>query len=175
MANKEALLDLQQRLAERLQSAQADGDASSWLAVRIGNGQYLFPLSQSGEIFPVGAITRVPYTQSWFSGVVNLRGGLYGVVDLMLLLQPQATARDEAAWAQARLVTLNVDLGVNCALLVDALAGLRRQDAFNGVQPAPEGSPDYFGSCLIDAKGTSWQEINLLKLAHSPAFLDISA
>lgn len=175
MANKEALRDLQQRLAERLHSAQTEADATAWLAVRIGASHFLFPLAQSGEIFPVGSITRVPYTQPWFTGVVNLRGGLFGVVDAQRLIDAQVPVRDDSAWAQARLVTLNVDLGVNCALIVDALLGLRRQEAFTGVQPAADGAPTYFGPCYLDQQGTVWQEINLAQLSQSTAFLEIAA
>jgi len=175
MGNKEALRDLQQRLNDRLQSVQSEATAAAWLAVQVGAGRYLFPLSQSGEIFPVGAITRVPHTRTWFSGVVNLRGGLYGVADFGRLIAADVPRRDEAAWAQARLVTLNVELGVNCALIVDALMGLRRQDAFSAVEPAPDGSPDWYGQCLIDAQGKRWQEVDLARLSHSAAFLEISA
>src|SRR6476661_1398918 len=82
MANREALRELQSRLASRLQAARTEGVPASWLAVESGGRKFLFPLSQSGEIFPYTSAQAVPYTQSWFLGVANLRGGLYGVVDL---------------------------------------------------------------------------------------------
>lgn len=173
MANKEALRSLQQRLASRLQSAQSEADSMAWLAVRVGTGHYLFPLSQSGEIFPTGVVTRVPYTKAWFAGVINLRGGLYGVVDLRRLLEPQARARDDAAGSQTRLVTLNVDLGVNCALMVDALMGLRRPESFASDRPSAEGTPPYLGRCYLDAQGTQWQEVNLVQLSQHGGFLEI--
>ena len=82
MANREALRDLQARLASRLQTAKTEGLAISWLAVRIGGQDCLLPLAQSGEIFPLPPVQPVPYAQHWFLGVANLRGGLYGVADL---------------------------------------------------------------------------------------------
>jgi twitching motility protein PilI len=82
MANREALRELQSRLASRLQAARAEGVQAGWLAIEAASSKYLFPLSQSGEIFPYAATQTVPYTQNWFLGVANLRGGLYGVVDL---------------------------------------------------------------------------------------------
>ncbi|RYF36772.1 MAG: chemotaxis protein CheW, partial [Comamonadaceae bacterium] len=82
MANREALRELQSRLATRMQAARAEGVQASWLAVEAAGSRYLFPLAQSGEIFPYAAPQHVPYTQPWFLGVANLRGGLYGVVDL---------------------------------------------------------------------------------------------
>lgn len=176
MANKEALRDLQSRLAERLHAARQEGAAAAWLAVQVGQSGYLLPLGQSGEIFPMAATTAMPYSQPWLLGVVNLRGGLYSVVDLAGFIKgAQAQARSEQAWAQARLITFNPELEINCALVVDALVGLRRQDAFAGVVSAPEGSPDYFGQGLVDEQGVVWQEINLQALAQNAGFLSVGA
>lgn len=175
MANKEALRDLQQRLAQRLHTAQSQRDSQSWLAVRVGRENFLLPLSQSGEIFPLTAITRVPYTQPWFSGVANLRGGLFGVVDLQRFLDPNAVARDEQAMAQVRLVTLNVELGVNCALMVDDLQGLRRDDVFKSSNDAVDSAPAYFRHRFLDEQGVVWRELNLQLLSQTPAFQEIGA
>ncbi len=176
MAKKEALRDLQSRLAQRLQAAHTEGGSVAWLAVRVGSGRYLFPLAQAGEIFPLAALAPVPHTKAWFMGVVNLRGGLYGVIDLDRFIHgAAATSRTEQAWSQARVVTFNAELEVNGALLVDALIGLRRQDAFVGVVPVPAGSPDYFGQRMVDAQEVCWQALNLQSLAQAPDFLAIGA
>ncbi|WP_332815076.1 chemotaxis protein CheW [Ramlibacter sp.] len=176
MANREALRELQTRLAARLQAARAEGLQASWLAVEAAGARYLFPLAQSGEIFPFAQPQPVPYTQPWFLGVANLRGGLYGVVDLAGFAsgRPPA-ARTEAGRAESRLVALNAALEVNCALLVDRLAGLRNLEAFASSSDPPEGSPPWFGSGYTDAGGARWQEINLQALSQQPQFLSISA
>lgn len=176
MAKKEALKDLQSRLADRLQTARTEGASAAWLAVKVGQRNVLLPLTQSGEIFPLVMTASVPYAQAWFKGVANLRGGLCGVVDLAVFLQDdQVGQRTEQNWAQARLVTLNPELDLNCALVIDALVGLRRQDAFVRVEAAPIGSPAFFGQLLSDTQGVTWQEINLRALAQSPEFLSIGA
>lgn len=175
MANREALRDLQARLASRMQAAKAEGLSISWLAVRAGGSDYLLPLAQSGEIFPLPSVQTVPYSQSWFTGVVNLRGGLYGVVDLAAFIAGQAPVRSEQYGAEASVVTLNAALDINCALLIDSLSGLRHVGAFSGSEPPPEGSPPYFGNRYIDADGSRWQEINLQQLSQMPEFLSISA
>lgn len=176
MANREALRELQSRLASRLQAARTEGVQSAWLAVEAGGRKYLFPLTQSGEIFPYAATQAVPYTQSWFLGVANLRGGLFGVVDLASYVGGQAPAqRSDASRAESRLVALNALLDTNCALLIDRLAGLRSMEAFTSSCVAPEGSPDYFGSGYTDASGAYWQEINLQALSQQQQFLSISA
>ena len=176
MANREALRELQSRLASRLQTARTQGVQAGWLAVEAAGRNYLFPLTQAGEIFPSAATQAVPYTQSWFLGVANLRGGLYGVIDLASYVSGQPPAqRSDAGRAESRLVALNALLEVNCALLIDRLAGLRNTDAFVASGSAPDGSPDYFGSGYTDASGAHWQEINLQTLSQQPQFLSISA
>ena len=176
MANREALRELQSRLASRLQAARTEGVQAGWLAVEAAGSKYLFPLSQAGEIFPFTAIQGVPYTQGWFLGVANLRGGLFGVVDLASYVSGQPPAqRSDAGRAESRLVALNSLLEVNCALLIDRLAGLRNTEAFVASGAAPDGSPDYFGSGYTDASGAYWQEINLQTLSQQPQFLSISA
>ncbi|TFZ03652.1 chemotaxis protein CheW [Ramlibacter humi] len=176
MANREALRELQTRLANRLQAARTEGQQASWLAVEAAGTRYLFPLSQSGEIFPFSSAMPVPYTQKWFLGVANLRGGLYGVVDLAGFVGLRApVARTEAGRAESRLVALNGALEVNCALLIDRLAGLRNPEAFASAEQPPEGSPPYFGTGYTDAQGQFWQEINLQALSQQPQFLSISA
>lgn len=175
MANREALRDLQSRLASRLQAAKAEGLSISWLAVRAGGQDYLLPLAQSGEIFPLPSVQPVPYSQPWFLGVVNLRGGLYGVVDLAAYIAGKAPVRTEQYWSEASVVTLSSALEINCSLLIDSLAGLRHVGAFSGSEPPPEGAPPYFGNRYVDADGSRWQEINLQLLSQTSEFLSISA
>ena len=177
MANREAIKELQTRLASRLQAARDEGLAISWLAVQAGGANYLLPLGQSGEIFPVAQMQAVPYTQRWFRGVVNLRGGLYGVVELAGFVAAESgrPATPSAAAGSATVVTLNPALDVNCALLVDALAGLRNPDAFTAAMPPRAGAPAYFGNAFEDAQGQRWQEINLQTLSRLPRFLHITA
>ena len=176
MANRQALRELQTRLADRLQIARTQGVAPSWLAVEAGTKKYLFPLSQAGEIFPWVSTQSVPYTQSWFAGVANLRGGLFGVVDLASFVSGQvAPPKTELARSDCRLIALNSALQVNCALLIDRLAGLRNQAAFSDFCEKAPDAPAFFGHQYVDPNGASWQEINLQVLAQQAHFLTIGA
>ena len=176
MANRQALRELQTRLAERLQIARTQGVAASWLAVEAGGRNYLFPMAQAGEIFPMGATQSVPYTQPWFLGVANLRGGLFGVVDLARYVTGRsAPAKTEVTRKESRLVALNAALDVNCALMIDRLAGLRNQQAFNDFTERAPDAPEFFGHQYVDENGASWQEINLQSLAQHAQFLTIGA
>lgn len=176
MANRTALRELQTRLASRLLAARAEGVSVSWLAVKAGQVNCLFPLAQSGEIFPLSKLQLVPYTRAWFMGVVNLRGGLYGVVDLASFMADGVTpARSEQALAQASVITFNAALELNGALMVDTLAGLRKRESFADAAPPPPGAPTYFGTRFTDLDGVYWQEINLQSLSQLDEFLRIGA
>ena len=176
MANRQAIRELQSRLAERLQIARTQGVAPSWLAVEAAGQKYLFPMTQAGEIFPWVATQQVPYTQSWFLGVANLRGGLFGVVDLAGFVTGQeALPKTEFARKDSRLIAMNSGLDINCALLIDRLSGLRNQEAFNDFAPRAEDAPVFFGNRYVDLSGQTWQEINLQLLAQQAHFLTISA
>jgi len=176
MSSRDTLRAFQSHLASRLQEARVSGQAASWLGVEVGGEQLLFPLSHAGEIFAWTPPQRVPYTRPWFVGVANLRGALSGVIDLgAFVRQSAAPPRGEAALAQCRLIALNPVLGLNSALLVDRLIGLRSVGAFTASGDAPAGSPAYFGHGYTDAEGRPWQEINLQALSRDPLFLSIGS
>ncbi len=177
MANRDALRAFQSRLAGRLQAAKTSGVSASWLAVEAGDAKYLFPLGHAGEIFPWTPPLAVPYTEPWFLGVANLRGGLYGVVQLSSFASGTAIplAASEVVRAQSRMVAFNELLEVNCALLVDRLVGLRGVEAFTAAEPPGTEAPAWLGHAYTDAAGERWQEVNLQALAQQPRFLSIGA
>ncbi|MEP6740090.1 MAG: chemotaxis protein CheW [Caldimonas sp.] len=170
MANKQALRDLQTRLAERLQAARTEPLAKSWLAVECSSRGFLFPLRDAGEIFAMSPLAPVPHSHRWFLGVANLRGHLHGVVDLAGFLGVKTV---ESAREQARLVGFNQSLDINCVLLVDRLSGLRSEDELT--RDTDEGGirPAFAGARFRDASARVWQELNLAELAGDESFLRI--
>src|SRR5690606_27917841 len=143
MAKREALRELQVRLASRLQAAKSEGlSVSSWLAVESSGQFYLLPLGHAGEIFPWSVVQPVPYTQKWFMGVANLRGAQAGI-SVLAASSGVPSVRTEQALTDTCLLALNATLEVNVALLVDRLAGLRGTDAFVASEPASADAPSF--------------------------------
>lgn len=176
MSNREPLRDFQRRLAERLQAASDESAKATWLAVEAGEGSYLFPLAEAGEIFPSDSFHPVPYTQPWCLGVASLRGGLYVVADLASLIRAQGDglpASCPSAVTHSQWVTLNPLLDLPCALRVDRVVGLRGTEDFAGSAAAPDTAPCWFGSTFHDQSGTSWQALDLQGLSRQPDFLRI--
>ncbi len=173
--NREALQELQARLAERMREAEAQPAAVSWLAVEAGGQGFLFPLHQAGEIFPASAVLKLPYTQPWFVGVANLRGSLIAVVDwaLFLGLRPRP-AVVEGGREQARLLALSPALGSQCALRVDKLAGLRHAPQLQAVVSQPNVHPRFAPMRWRDEAGRIWQEIDLVALTQQTSFLAVA-
>jgi twitching motility protein PilI len=172
MANKQALRDLQSRLAERLQAARSQVRGQSWLAVECSGRGFLLPLREAGEIFALAPIVPVPYSHRWFLGVANLRGHLHGVVDLAGFLGIKV---HDAGREQSRLVGFNHALDINCVLMVDRLSGLRSDDELTpeAADAAAAARPAFAGARLRDAAGRSWQELKLSELVNDETFLKI--
>lgn len=178
MARTDALQELQTRLAERLQQVRSEPTRRSWLAVDCGGQGVLFPLQEAGEIFNASTVVPVPHTQPWFGGVVNLRGGVCTVVDLAAFLGLRERCpvdRPAASW----LVAFNATLGVNGALLVDRLEGLRHAgdmsaEVMDEQAQALAGRSGFAIGRWHDEHGRSWQEISLAGLARQAQFLAIT-
>ena len=175
MANRQALRELQSRLAQRLQQARTEARISAWLAVECAGAGLLVPLAGAGEIFPVGVLLPVAHTQPWFLGVANLRGGLHGVVDLAAFLGLRAPALNDTGREQARLLALSPALNAHSALLVDRLAGLRSGEQMVAEADDDTPRPAFARGRWRDAQGRRWQEIDLAALARHDQFLGIAA
>jgi twitching motility protein PilI len=171
MANKEALRELQSRLADRLQAARSQERSKSWLAVECGGHGFLFPLQEAGEIFPYAPAMPVPYTHPWFVGVANLRGHLHGVVDLsgFLNIRNQESSREQS-W----FVAFNSTLNINSAVMVDRLAGLRSAEQLNQQPEDGQPRPPFVGAHFKDENNRLWRELSLTALAAESAFLKIA-
>jgi twitching motility protein PilI len=195
MSNKKALRELQQRLAQRMQHARDQKtEVASWLAVECAGYGLLLSLKQAAEIFTPVAIKPVPYAKPWLVGVANLRGGLFTVVDLAMFLGlREGGARSDLRGdtAQTRLVSLNPELNINCALLVDRLVGLRGDEQLTLQAEATDGDdsprprfdetgqqvsskrPRFAGPHMLDAEGRSWQQLHLDALSRHEQFLRV--
>jgi twitching motility protein PilI len=177
MANKDALRELQLRLASRLQAARERPRSSGWLAVECASVGLLLPLTQAGEIQTAQAVTPVPHAKPWLLGVANVRGQLNSVLDLGVFLRVRPPQTSGAPLRSGTLlVALNNQLRVNCAVLVDRLAGLRDADQLELLPPSDgQGRPAFAPRQWRDTHGRLWDELDLVALVRDPLFLDVAA
>jgi len=176
MPNKDALRELQLRLASRLQAARERPRESGWLAVECAGVGLLLPLAQAGEIQTTQTIAAVPHARRWLAGVANVRGQLNAVLDLSVFLGLRAALPPGSPIRQgSQLVVMNPLLRVNCALLVDRLAGLRDTDQLELLPVQDPLRPAFARHQWRDVKGRVWDELDLSILVRDPLFLDVSA
>lgn len=170
MANKEALRELQLRLASRLQAARERPREAGWLAVESGGAGFLLPLAQAGEIHSTAVVADVPHAQPWLAGVANLRGELCAVVDLARFLRLH---KDPSPACSGPVVALNAALHLNSAVRVDRLVGLRDASQLTP-SSAPAAHPAFVTGCWSDLQGQSWHALDLAAMATTPMFLEVA-
>lgn len=175
MPSKDALRELQLRLANRLQAARERPREAGWLAIECATVGLLLPLAQAGEIHTARQVAPVPHAKPWMVGVANLRGQLSTVIDLGSFLHLRQPVAPGALRPGAQLVMLNPSLRVNAAILVDRLAGLRDPESLERLPSAVEPRPGFAGPAWRDPQGRVWQALDLAALVQDPQFLDVAA
>ena len=163
------LRTFQQELATRLATKTTAQVESSRLGLSTGTERWLVRLADAGEVIAMPAIVKVPMTRDWFLGVANIRGNLYSVVDFVGFLG-HALAPAAAA---TRLVLFGARVGeLNAGIVVTRVLGLRNLADLAPV-PADGDAAPWYAQRWMDGDGNAWQEIDLAKLARTPAFLQV--
>ena len=168
MATKTSLRKFQTDLAQRLADARAAPVSAARLGVQCGSGLWLIDLSEAGEIMPLPELTPVPLTRPWYAGVANARGTLVSVVDFSGFATGYTTPRGP----ETRLVLVNARLGINAALLVSRMLGLRNPRDFTRT-PAHGVAQPWEGQRWSDQTGFQWRELKLASLVAQPEFLKV--
>ncbi len=166
--DRNRLRDFQQALAQRLRLAAELPQRQSRLAVQVGDRGYLLNLDDISEVAPIGQVTPVPLTQSWFMGVTNVRGTLYAVSDFATWLGLHFTSDIGAR----RLILLGQRLGKQrSGLVVTRVVGLRLLDEMKPHDTLPRRS--WERASWLDRDGVGWIEVDLEQLASDAEFLQV--
>jgi twitching motility protein PilI len=169
--SRAARLDLrsfQQELATRLASKTAAQVESSRLGIASAGLRWLIRLADAGEVVAVPPIVPVPLTKPWFLGLANIRGNLHSVIDFPGFLGCAPVAPGNLA----RLILLSASGTQNVGIVVERVLGLRNLAQFEPAEAGAAG-PAWHEARWRDADAGEWQEIDLLKLARDPAFLQV--
>ena len=171
-ARQGRLRQYQLQLIERIQAARSGALAArKELGVMLGGRPCLLDLTQLGEIVIAAGvqIQGVPLAQDWYLGLAAMRGRLTGVVDLARYMGEAACVPGP----HSRIITFSPRLGLNCALLVERVLGLRQLRTMQPVQDAAQGVfPAWAAQVLRDGEGQHWLRLDLAQLAQAERFLD---
>ena len=160
MSNRHNLRQFQQRLNDRMQAKDQAGERISNLGVQIGTDLWLVEMGDISEVSSLPSITPVPFTKPWYCGIANVRGNLYGVVDLAAFMGQAGASRD----GQSRVLLVAHKFAFNAGLLVDRVLGLRNTHAWR--RSEVDGKIQY-----KDQQGQMWQQLNIAGLLKQPEFL----
>ncbi len=168
MSSRVGLREFQENLSRRLAGASTQDNLRSRLAIESGERLWLLNLPDAGEVMPVPWLCRVPLTRRWYCGLVNVRGGLYGMVDLADFCGYGATPRtsDNAFLMCGR------RHGANVGLLVRKVVGLRNAQDFT---PMADAAPDkpWISGVVQDQNGQQYLDMDVARLIRDPAFMNI--
>src|SRR5690606_14982982 len=170
MARKVSLRDCQQALVRRLNEAQASEAVSARLGIQVGDELWLIRLDEAGEVIPPPAIAPVPLTRGWFRGLTNIRGNLYTVVDLAAFQGGEATPQT----GDTRLLLVGERYGMNSALMVHRMLGIRHVQQFTLQQPSDDRRP-WEAARYVDQEGKLWRELEMSALVYHNDFLQSAA
>lgn len=171
----EVLLDYERRaLAHQPGRAELVEAPGHWRGVgfRVGRHRLVGALGEIVEILSLPLPTPVPGAQDWLLGLANVRGSLYGVVDLKQFLEGERTA----IHAGQRCLLIRQQ-GGNIVLLVDEVYGQRTFDDSQRV-PRPESMDGRYAALVERAYQSgdlTWGLLDLPLLTRTPEFRQAAA
>ncbi len=141
----------------------------SLLGVQVNHENWLVALDELEEVLPVAEITRVPHTQLWLKGLVNVRGNLYALTDLAHYFGHPL----EKITEESRMLLVHTKYGINAVLLVDKLLGLRN---LNALQAVTDCSLQTINSqCQYrDSDQQLWSVLNIGQLLGESKFMQVA-
>ena len=107
-----------------IEKAELDETAVQYIVVKIGNEQYGINIQYIDNIVRSQRITRVPKSQSYFNGVINLRGEIIPVMSIRLKL---GLEKDEFT-DKTRIIIIKVDTAT-IGVIVDQVKEVVTLDA----------------------------------------------
>jgi twitching motility protein PilI len=170
MSKRISIKDFQASLSEKLESAAMTQPVSTVLGVLIGRDHWLVHMTDVSEVLQVPKITQVPLTHSWFLGMANVQGNLYGIADLAAYFGGAHTKVEQ----KTRILLVSPRFEVNCGLLVSRTLGIRNESDFERIE---DGNSPQLGVSGIykDNQGQHWNELNLQDLVRDEEFLQVAA
>ena len=127
--------------------------AVQYIVVRIGNEQYGINIKYIDNIVRNQKITRVPKTQTYYKGVINLRGEIIPVMSIRLKLGLE----DDEFTDKTRIIIVKIE-GATIGVIVDQLREVVTLDDDN-TEKITRTSRDDAASGYISSIGKSKGEL----------------
>lgn len=161
------LREYQQHLFARLHATASAEAPSSYLKFAAGEWTWVVLLNDISAVVPAPKIVPVPLTETWLSGIANVRGSLLTVTDFGRFMNAQPTA----VTPDSRLIVLHERYRVHAALLVRRSLGLHQAKvSVQGKQTAVF----WTSATNVGSEEGICRELNVRDLVRDPRFLHIA-
>jgi purine-binding chemotaxis protein CheW len=122
-------------LARSTDEDESSGETIGMVVLAVGEERYGVEVQDVQEIEPLDKLTPIPGTPGFWSGVVNLRGSMYPVLDIERYLGLPSAEQVESP--KVALVSRN---GLSVGLLVDEVPEIRQVRVSEIGPPVADGS-----------------------------------
>jgi twitching motility protein PilI len=165
MSKRLNLREFQQNLIDRLQATDLNESRVSTLGLQMAGRNWLVDMVEISEVLPLPPLTVAPFAKPWFRGVANVRGNLYGVIDIAAYEHGGAASGD----ANNRILLVAEKYKFNAALLVDRVMGLRDARGWQQSEGLDK-QVEYH-----DEHGAVWRKLDVRGLLEQVEFLQIGS
>lgn len=93
----------------------SEKNTKQYIIVKIGSEQYGFDINYVDNIVRMQNITRVPKAQTYFKGIINLRGEIVAVMSIRLKMQLEDDEFSDAS----RIIILKIEELGTIGIIVD--------------------------------------------------------
>ena len=162
--------EYQSTLTEQVESSGRSETSFAVLGVAAGEDRYLIPMTEVSEIIPIPKLARVPLTQPWFLGLINMRGNLYGITDLGVYLGGNPMPFN----LKSRILLTSLGNKINGGFIVNSMLGIRNLSEFISAKPAKNKLPKGITAQYKDTEGRLWRQLSLFELIHDEKFVQIA-
>jgi len=90
-------------------------DSTQYIVIQIGEEQYGIDIKYVDNILRMQKITRVPHTQPYFKGVINLRGEVVPVMSIRIKMNLD----DDVITNNSRIIILKLENNAPVGIVVD--------------------------------------------------------
>jgi len=160
----------QRTISQKRTDTEDSQTLSAVLGVAVGEDRYLVPMAEVSEVITIPRLTHVPLTQSWFLGLANVRGNLYGITDLGAYLGKDSNSFNQ----KSRILLASPADKLYGGFIVNSMLGIRSLSEFTPIKTAKKKLPQSGIKPYQDTEGRLWQELSLFALIREEKFLQIA-
>ncbi len=139
------------------------------LGLLMQETRYLVNMKEISEVIQIPEVVTVPYTRTWFMGMINVHGNLYGITDLGMYL----SGEPESFSLKSRVLLVASSDKINCGFAVPNLLGIRNLTEFEQDKTFSERLRNGVTHVYRDKEGLPWYVLNLPTLVREKRFLQI--